>query len=323
LYRSAAEVELWRRDPIGILKQYLIENRMLDDTIEGAHRRRDDRRGERCGRGSRKAPDPDDPFAFVYANPIIPLDRPDSRPPGGRGKNLVTAINATLHEILAAEPRASVFGQDVADPKGACSRRPSVSREVRRRSQLQHALAESLIIGVAVGVAAAGGRPIPEIQFADYIHPGFDQIVSEVARLHYRTNGGWSCPMVIRVPYGGGIHGALYHSQSIEAFYAHVPGLKVVVPSTPADAKGLLWAAFEDPDPVMFLEPKKLYRLVRGRCHGPTSVPLGKAALRRRTTSRSSPTDHGPLRRRSGRSTRHRGIEAEVLDPLPQAVGLA
>ena len=106
--------------------------------------------------------------------------------------------------------------------------------------------------------------------------------MSEVARLHYRTNGGWTCPLVIRVPYGGGIHGSLYHSQSIEAFYAHVPGLKVVVPSTPADAKGLLWSAVEDPDPVMILEPKKLYRLATGPFPaGPHKLPIGKAALRR------------------------------------------
>ena len=286
LYRSAAEVELWRkRDPIGILKQYLIENRMLDDTIEA---RIDDETIAEVSaavEAAEKAPDPDDPFAFVYANPIIPLDpaRIPEALPVGEEKNLVTAINATLHEILAAEPRASVFGQDVADPKGGVFKTTvGLSEKFGVDRNFNMPLAESLIIGVAVGVAAAGGRPIPEIQFADYIHPGFDQIVSEVARLHYRTNGGWSCPMVIRVPYGGGIHGALYHSQSIEAFYAHVPGLKVVVPSTPADAKGLLWAAFEDPDPVMFLEPKKLYRLVKGPVPpGLHRVPLGKAALRR------------------------------------------
>ena len=131
-------------------------------------------------------------------------------------------------------------------------------------------------------MAAAGARPVAEIQFADFIHPAFDQIVSEVARIHYRSDGRWTCPLVIRAPFGGGIHGGMYHSQSIEAFYAHVPGLKVVVPSTPADAKGLLWEAIEDPDPVMVLEPKKLYRLVSGPFPpGEHRVPFGKAALRR------------------------------------------
>ncbi len=130
-------------------------------------------------------------------------------------------------------------------------------------------------------MAAAGKRPMPEIQFADYIHPAFDQIVSEVSKVHYRSNGEWNVPMVIRTPFGGGIHGALYHSQSIEAFYTHVPGLKVVVPSTPADVKGLLAAAAADPDPVLFLEPKRLYRLAKGPYpEGEHIVPIGRAALR-------------------------------------------
>src|SRR5690606_25016742 len=115
-------------------------------------------------------------------------------------------------------------------------------------------IAESLIVGVAIGAALNGMVPIAEIQFADFIHPAFDQIVSEAARIRYRSNGGWGCPIVIRVPYGGGIHGALYHSQSVEAFYAHVPGLKVVTPSTPYDAKGLLISSIRDPDPVLFFE---------------------------------------------------------------------
>jgi 2-oxoisovalerate dehydrogenase E1 component beta subunit len=138
------------------------------------------------------------------------------------------------------------------------------------------------VIGVGIGMAAAGARPMAEIQFADFIHPGFDQIVSELARTHYRSNGRWTLPMTIRSPYGGGIHGAMYHSQSIEAFYAHVPGLKIVIPSTPADAVGLLRAAIEDPDPVMYLEPKKLYRLASGPIPGGGHVvPIGRAALRR------------------------------------------
>jgi 2-oxoisovalerate dehydrogenase E1 component beta subunit len=142
-------------------------------------------------------------------------------------------------------------------------------------------IAESSIIGVAIGMSAAGFKAMPEIQFADYIHPAFNQIVSEAARISFRSDGRWNCPIVIRTPYGAGIHGALYHSQSIESFYSHVPGLKVVVPSTPADVKGLLFTAVEDPDPVLFLEPKKLYRLARGPYpEGEHRVPLGKAAIR-------------------------------------------
>ena len=286
LYRTAAEVEMWlRRDPIGILKQYLVENRLLDDVLEA--RIDDEVTAEVSAAVERaeKSPDPVDPLAFVYANPITPMD-PVHAPeplPVGEEKNLITAINATLHEILASDDRAVVFGEDVADPKGGVFKATvGLSQSFGPDRSFNMPLAESQIIGTAVGIAAAGGRPLPEIQFADYIHPAFDQIVSEVARLHYRTAGGWSCPMVIRVPYGGGIHGALYHSQSIEAFYTHIPGLKVVVPSTPADAKGLLWSAFNDPDPVMFLEPKKLYRLVKGPVPaGLHRVPIGKAAIRR------------------------------------------
>ncbi len=197
---------------------------------------------------------------------------------------MITTINETLHDILAEHDDTVVFGEDVADPKGGVFKATLGLTDRYGADRCFNApLAESLIVGVAVGMGAAGARPIAEIQFADFIHPGFDQIVSEVARLHYRTKGRWSSPMVIRVPYGGGIRGALYHSQSIEAFYAHIPGLKVIVPSTPADARGLLWSAVEDPDPVMVLEPKKLYRLATGPVpDGPHRVPIGQAALRRK-----------------------------------------
>lgn len=286
LYRSAEEVEMWRRrDPIGILKQYLIENRLLDDDAEA---RIDDEAITEVSAAverAEKAPDPVDPMAFVYANPIVPIDavtEPEPVPVGPE-KNIITAVNAALKEIMAADDRTSVFGEDVADPKGGVFKATvGLTDAYGPGRSFNMPLAESQIIGTAIGIAAAGGRPLAEIQFADYIHPAFDQIVSEAARLHYRTAGDWACPVVIRVPYGGGIHGALYHSQSIEAFYTHVPGLKVVVPSTPADAKGLLWSAYEDPDPVLVLEPKKLYRLAKGPVpDGPHRVPIGKAALRR------------------------------------------
>jgi 2-oxoisovalerate dehydrogenase E1 component beta subunit len=131
-------------------------------------------------------------------------------------------------------------------------------------------------------MALHGLLPVAEIEFADFIHPAFDQIVSEVSRMRYRTNGDFGLPMVIRTPWGGGVHGALYHSQSIEAFYGHVPGLKVVVPSTPADAAGLLRAAIADPDPVMFLEHKRTYRLIKGDVPDePFTVPIGKADVKR------------------------------------------
>jgi pyruvate/2-oxoglutarate/acetoin dehydrogenase E1 component len=269
-YRSAEEVERWRqRDPMALLRQYLVESRLLTETAEEDVEEWAVQEVADAVRRAEEAPHAEDPLSGVYARPIentLPAVAVSPQP-NGEEVNLVTAINRALHEVMEHDDRTVVFGEDVADPKLRSFNTP---------------LAESLIAGLAVGMAAAGARPLAEIQFADFIHPAFNQIVSEAARLHYRSNGGWSAPLVIRAPYGGGIHGALYHSQSIEAFYAHVPGLKVVVPSTPADAKGLLRSAAEDPDPVLFLEPKKLYRLARGPYPaGEHRVPIGTAALRR------------------------------------------
>ncbi len=286
LYRSREEVEYWRRrDPLAILHQYLIEARLLPEEVEAAMEAEIDAEIRQAVEQAEAAPEPTDPYSHVYMAPIEPAEAATGVAPEPEGEthNLVTAINRTLHEIFERDPDTYIFGEDVADPKGGVFKATvGLSETFGHNRSFNAPLAESLIIGVAVGMAAAGTRPFPEIQFADFIHPAFDQIVSEVARLHYRTNGDWSCPMVIRTPYGGGIHGALYHSQSIEAFYAHIPGLKVVVPSTPADAKGLLWSAYEDPDPVLFLEPKRLYRLAKGPVPGGEyRIPLGRAALRR------------------------------------------
>ena len=219
---------------------------------------------------------------------------------------------------MAAKDNVVLFGEDVADPKGGVFKASvGLSEAFGLDRSFNAPLAESLIVGLGIGIAAAGGLPIAEIQFADFIHPAFDQIVSEAARIHYRSNGRWSCPLVIRVPYGGGIHGALYHSQSIEGFYAHVPGLKVVIPSTPADAKGLLWEALEDPDPVMFLEPKKLYRLAKGPYpDGHHRVPLGKAALRRLGDDLTI-IAYGAMAHFAGDAAKklaEQGVEASVLD---------
>jgi 2-oxoisovalerate dehydrogenase E1 component beta subunit len=179
-------------------------------------------------------------------------------------------------------------------------------------------LAESGIVGVAIGMAMHGMLPIVEIEFADFIHPAFDQIVSEAARLRYRTAADWTCPLTIRTPCGGGIHGALYHSQSIEAFYAHVPGLKVVMPSTPADAAGLLRSAIHDPDPVLFLEHKKCYRLIKGEVpDGSLRIPLGLADVKRAGRDLTVVTYGYELHRcveAADRLALDEGIEAEVVD---------
>ena len=287
VYRTAEEVELWRRkDPLLVLKQYLVESRLLDETQEATIEREVTNEIALAVKEADAAADPVDWESNVYANPISPTTAvTEPEPPlSGTEVNLITAVNQTLHEIFAEYDDVSLFGEDVADPKGGVFKATvGLTDEYGADRCFNTPLAESLIIGIGIGVGAAGGRPIAEIQFADFIHPAFDQIVSELARLHYRTNGQWPAPLVVRTPYGGGIHGSLYHSQSIEAFYAHVPGLKIVVPATPADMKGLLWAAVEDPDPVMVLEPKKLYRLATGPYpEGKHVVPIGKAALRRR-----------------------------------------
>ena len=286
LYRSREEVEIWRRkDPIPNFRQYLVEQRILDAKTEAEIDAEIAEVISRAVADADAAPDPTDATSHVYANPITPTVAAENVEPvpAGEEVNLITAINRSLHHVMARDDDTVLFGEDVADPKGGVFKvTAGLTNAFGPDRAFNTPLAESLIIGLGVGMAAAGAKPLAEIQFADFIQPAFDQIVSEVARIRYRSNGRWGCPMVIRTPYGGGVHGALYHSQSIESFYTHVPGLKVVVPSTPADVKGLLVSAAEDPDPVMFLEPKKLYRLAKGPYpEGEHRVPLGKAALRR------------------------------------------
>jgi 2-oxoisovalerate dehydrogenase E1 component len=286
LYRTREEVELWRRkDPIPQFRQYLVEQRALDAAEESRLEDEVTAIITRAAATAESAPDPTDATSKVYANPIVPSIAVEvmEPPPAGEEINLITSVNRTLHYAMGRDPQTVIFGEDVADPKGGVFKATAGLTDAYGSERSFNApLAESVIIGLGVGIAATGTKTIAEIQFADFIHPAFDQIISEVARIHYRTNGRWGCPMVIRTPYGGGIHGALYHSQSIEAFYAHIPGLKIVTPSTPADAKGLLLTAIDDPDPVMFLEPKKLYRLAVGPVpEGDHRVPIGQAALRR------------------------------------------
>jgi len=200
-------------------------------------------------------------------------------------KNVVQTVHDTLWDAMKGDERVLVMGEDVGARGGVFRATAGFLDEFGEMRVIDTPLAESSIVGVAIGMAMHGLLPVAEIQFADFIHPAFDQLVSEAARIRYRSAGDWSCPMVVRAPYGGGVHGALYHSQSIEAFYGHVPGLKVVVPSTPYDVKGLLLAAIADPDPVMFLEHKKTYRLITGEVPDePYQVPIGKADVKREGT---------------------------------------
>ncbi len=195
--------------------------------------------------------------------------------------NNVEAVRHTLHEALANDARTLVLGEDVGARGNVFLITKGFLEEFGAERIIDTPLAEAAIVGVAVGMAMEGLRPIAEIQFADFIYPAFNQIVGEAAKTRYRSDGDYSCPLVIRTPYGGGVRGALSHSVSIEALFYHVPGLKIVAPSFPADMKGLLNAAIDDPDPVLFLEHKKTYRLARGEVPGGHfTIPIGKAEVK-------------------------------------------
>ncbi len=191
---------------------------------------------------------------------------------------LVQALHDALAVALREDSRVVVLGEDVGRAGGVFRVTDGLQAEFGEDRVLDTPLAENGIVGAAAGMAMYGLRPIVEIQFADFIYPAFDQIVSELAKLRYRSNGQYAAPVVVRAPMGGGIKGGLYHSQSPEAYFAHTPGLKVVVPATPRDAKGLLLAALADPDPVIFLEPKRLYRSIREEVPAGRHVePIGRA----------------------------------------------
>ena len=194
-------------------------------------------------------------------------------------KTVIEALRDALHQEMQHDERVLVMGEDVEEG-GVFRVTEGFLTDFGPGRIIDAPLAESLIVGAAIGAALNGMRPVAEIQFADFIHPAMDQIVSEAARIRYRSNGAFTCPMVIRAPCGGGIHGALYHSQNVEAFFAHVPGLKVVAPSTPYDCAGLLKAAIRDDDPVLFFEHKKTYRLIKGEVPDEDYVlPIGKATV--------------------------------------------
>ena len=196
-------------------------------------------------------------------------------------KTMVEAVRDAMLEEMKRDERIIVMGEDVGQG-GVFRATEGLLQEFGPDRIMDTPLAESCIVGTAIGASLNGIIPIAEMQFADFSHPAFDQIVSEAARIYYRSNGTWHCPIVVRAPYGAGIHGGPYHSQSIEAFYAHVPGLKVVCVATPYDAKGLLKSAVRDPNPVVFLEHKKAYRLYRQDIPDDDyTIPIGKAEIKR------------------------------------------
>ncbi|MCC7360734.1 MAG: alpha-ketoacid dehydrogenase subunit beta [Anaerolineales bacterium] len=195
---------------------------------------------------------------------------------------LIEAVRQAMDEELARDERVFITGEDVGRRGGVFRATLGLFDKYGPARVIDSPLAELSIVGIGIGAALYGLRPICEIQFADFIHPAFNQIVNEAAKMYYRSDGVWRVPLVIRAPYGGGISGGLYHSQSVEAFFTHVPGLKVVIPSSPYDAKGLLKAAVRDPNPVLFFEPKKGYRLLKGEVPPEEYVvPLGPARVSR------------------------------------------
>lgn len=194
--------------------------------------------------------------------------------------NMVQAINDALDIKLAEDPNVVVFGEDVGTEGGVFRVTEELQQKYGENRVFDSPLAESAIVGSAVGMAMAGLRPIVELQFCGFVYPAFNQIISHAARIHNRTRGKFKTPMVIRFPYGGGINALEHHSESMEALYGHIPGIKVVIPSTPHDAKGMLISAIESDDTVIFMEPKRIYRAIKQEVADEKfSIPIGKAKV--------------------------------------------
>jgi 2-oxoisovalerate dehydrogenase E1 component beta subunit len=244
--------------------------------------------------------------------------------------NMIQAINSAMDVMLTKDPNVLVFGEDVGYFGGVFRATEGLQKKHGLTRCFDTPIGEGGIIGTAIGMGAYGLRPVVEIQFADYIYPAFDQLVSEAARLRYRSAGDFHAPMVVRTPYGGGIFGGQTHSQSPEAIFTHVSGLKTVIPSTPYDAKGLLIAAIEDDDPVIFLEPKRIYNAPFNGHHdqpvtpwskhpasdvpdGYYTVPLGKAKVIR-PGEQMTVLAYGTMVHVALSAAAETGIDAEVID---------
>ncbi|GGF08501.1 2-oxoisovalerate dehydrogenase subunit beta [Halobacillus andaensis] len=229
----------------------------------------------------------------------------------------IQAVTQALKEEMQRDEKVFVLGEDVGKRGGVFRATDGLYEEFGEARVLDTPLAESAIAGVGIGAAMYGMRPVAEMQFADFIMPAVNQIISEAAKTRYRSNNDWSVPMTIRAPYGGGVHGALYHSQSVEALFANQPGLKIVMPSTPYDVKGLLKASIRDNDPVLFFEHKRAYRLIKGEVPDEDyTLPIGKADVKREGSDITVITYglcvHFALQ--AAEKLAEEGIEAHVLD---------
>jgi len=244
---------------------------------------------------------------------------------------LVQAVNRGLHEAMQQDPDVLLLGEDIGVNGGVFRATEGLYKEFGAERVIDTPLSETGIVGAAIGMALYGLKPVAEIQFLDFVYPAFDQIVSELAKMRYRSGGQYPCHVVIRAPYGGGVKGGHYHSQSTEAFFCHTAGLKVIIPSTPADAKGLLLTAVHDEDPVIFLEPKRIYRAVTGEVpDGDVRVPFGEARRVREGTDVSL-FAYGamvPPAVEAADALEKDGISTEILDlrslvPLDEAAVVA
>jgi 2-oxoisovalerate dehydrogenase E1 component beta subunit len=230
---------------------------------------------------------------------------------------MIQAINTALDEEMSRDERVLLLGEDVGKRGGVFLATEGLQQKYGPDRVMDSPLSEAAILGAAVGLAAHGMRPVAEIQFADYVFPGIDQLFSQAAKLRYRSGGQFTAPMVVRMPTGGGVKGGHHHSQSPEAHFAHTGGLKVVVVSTPYDTKGLLKAAIRNDDPVVFLEPKRLYRATREEVPGDDYlIPIGRAAIRREGADISLISYGGPMveTQKAAEEMAAAGIDPEVID---------
>lgn len=234
-------------------------------------------------------------------------------------KTVLEAVRDGLHDEMRRDERVIVLGEDVGQRGGVFRVTEGLQKEFGEERVIDTPLAEGMIAGVAIGAAMNGMRPVAEFQFADFMHPALEQIIDEAARVRYRSANGFSCPVVFRAPYGGGVQGGLYHSQSVEALFTQVPGLKVVAPSFPYDYKGLIRAAIRDNDPVVFFEHKKTYTMPSIKQEVPDGeyiVPIGKAKVVREGTNLTV-FAYGMMLHQSleaARALEQEGINVEVVD---------
>lgn len=323
-YRPKDEIEKdHARDPLLVMEAELIEEKILSrseiESIQKEIKKRVDDASDWAE--SRPLLDTSNAVLNVYASrEEYSSFQFEKNLPSGKPVVMVDAINHALHEEMAYNPKMLIWGEDVEDGKGGVfTATKGLSTKFGRDRVFNSQLAEASIVGAAFGAAVRGFKPVVEIQFADYIYPAMMQLKNEVAMLRYRSNNTWSCPMVIRVPVGGYIHGGHYHSQNIESIFAHCPGLYIAYPSTAGDAKGLLKSAIRMEDPILFLEHKALYRQSYAMSQEPDDeyiTPFGKASVRREgkdiTVITYGATVYFALN--AAKKLSEKGIETEVID---------